>query len=327
MLLLISSAQAGVQTASITKLMGSVQVFTHPSKTLPTKKDNADGSTALFEGEYFQVRDAKVGDQVEEGNILRTKPSSRARVVYENGDQILVAPGTAYRIHWEPKTDTAAALDLMYGKIRGVVSKEGPRSKFTIRTKAATLGVRGTDFFVSENPSTGETQVSVIRGSVEVKPVVAAGKPPAAPIEVKMGYTVSTTSPTVTADASELAKAELKATSKEEFAVIEKISSVPAAEPTGAKTEIKTDKNIEKLEKKAIETTANDIKNYQPELYAKVSGSLSKMSSVEDLNAKSLSNLSVNAPSRPVKKRKPNLREMDTDEDQDPYRQYFKMEN
>ncbi len=340
------TARASTQTASITKLLGDAQIFTHPSKTPHEKKTVDDGSMALFEGEYFLVREAKVGDTVEEGNILRTKVNGRARLVYENGDQIIVAPGTAYRIHWDAKSEKDPALDLMYGKVRGVVAKDGPRGKFTIRTKAATLGVRGTDFFVSESNTTGETTLTVIRGSVEMKPVAAGEKP----VEVKMGFSgtaigaapagaktpgASEHSESSVKTLEKAGKIEVKETSKEEFAVVQKASIIPVlpkqeiAAMNDPEKKEGADRKIEALEKKALETTAKDIKNYQPELYAKISGSMAGMASVQELNSKSLSNLEVKAPSRPLKRKKPSRKEVDQDldEDQDPYRQYFKSGN
>ncbi len=305
-----ANAHAGAQNASITKLMGSVQIFTHPSRTPHPKKDTADGSMALFEGEYFLVREAKVGDTLEQGNILRTKVASRARLVYDNGDQILVAPGTAYRIHWEPKTETDPKLSLMYGKIRGVVSKQGPRGKFSLRTKVATLGVRGTDFFLSESPS-GETLLSVIRGAVEMKTAASAQ-----PVEVKMGFSA-------TVQPSEKPTIALLETSREEFGAIEKISITSTeSSRTSANIEAPVAQKVALLEKKALEATTEDIRKYQPELLARLPAA--GAGSVDELNSKSVASLSEKAPSRPAKKKKPSRKDLDTDEDSDPYQQYFK---
>lgn len=307
-----TNAFAGAQNASITKLMGSVQIFTNPSRTPHPKKDAADGSMALFEGEYFLVREAKVGDTLEQGNILRTKVASRARLVYDNGDQILVAPGTAYRIRWEPKTETDPALTLMYGKIRGVVSKQGPRGKFSLRTKVATLGVRGTDFFLSESPS-GETLLSVIRGAVEMR---TSANPK--PVEVKMGFSA-------TAQSSEKPTIAVIETSREEFGAIAKVSISPdEASPSSTAIEAPIAEKVASLEKKALEATTEDIRKYQPELFGKLSPTLPAVGSVEELNSKSVASLSEKAPSRPVKKKKPSRKDLDTDEESDPYRQYFK---
>lgn len=307
-----SDSHAGVQDASITKLMGSVQIFTHPSRTPHPKKDASDGSMALFEGEYFLVREAKVGDTLGQGNILRTKVASRARLIYDNGDQILVAPGTAYRIRWEPKTETDPLLNLMYGKIRGVVSKQGPRGKFSLRTKVATLGVRGTDFFLSESP-TGETLLTVIRGAVEMRTSANA-----TPFEVKMGFSAST-------QPSEKPTIAVIETSREEFGAIARVSMTPdQAPPSAASIETPVAQKVVSLEKKALEATTEDIRKYQPELFGKLSPTLPGVGSVDELNARSVASLSENAPSRPAKKKKPSRKDLDTDEESDPYRQYFR---
>ncbi len=172
-LLSVSGAIASEQAGTITQLEGKVMLFTNPAKT-PGSGGAKEGARALFEGQYYLVRDAKLGDRVEQGNILRTPPAAKARVVFENGDQYNVGPGTAYKVSWKSDSqDPGAAspeVNLMYGKLRGIVAKGGPRSKLQVRTASATMGVRGTDFFIASQDEDKGTEVSIIRGAVEVKP-------------------------------------------------------------------------------------------------------------------------------------------------------------
>ncbi|MCM0605856.1 MAG: hypothetical protein KA715_07165 [Xanthomonadaceae bacterium] len=92
----ISMTQAAVEPATVVSIVGDVNVFSFPSK-IP------EGSSprAHNEGEYYSVHDAKIGEKVGKGNIVRANPGAKAKVVYDNGDQFKVGGGIAYRITWD----------------------------------------------------------------------------------------------------------------------------------------------------------------------------------------------------------------------------------
>ena len=171
------TVHAGEQVGTLTQVDGTVVLYSEPSKTL--QKESSGLPHALFEGEYFLVRSAKAGDRVNLGNVVRTNPGAKARLVYDNGDQFNVGPASSFRIFWDKDTaEGKTRMDLAYGKLRGIIAKGGPRSRLQIRTKAATMGVRGTDFFIAKSGATGETEVSILRGEVEVKPAAPASAAP-----------------------------------------------------------------------------------------------------------------------------------------------------
>ncbi|MEK6578627.1 MAG: FecR family protein, partial [Bdellovibrionota bacterium] len=154
---------AGEQVGRLTQIEGIVKIHTHPSKVQTAKQD------ARFEGMFYKVADGKAGDSVENGNIIRTTPGSKARVVFPNGDQYYVGPATSYQVSFEKDAgqDSRPVLLLPYGKIRGVVEKGGPRSKLIIRSKGVTMGVRGTDFFISSTQP--GVEITTLRGEVKVE--------------------------------------------------------------------------------------------------------------------------------------------------------------
>lgn len=329
---------ASDQVGTITQAEGTVKIFTDPSKTL--QKDSQDTAPrALFEGEYYRVRDAKPGDRVEKGNILRTAPASKARVIFDNGDQYNVGPATAYRVTWEKDSDnTRTDVHMMYGKLRGVVAKGGPRSKLFIRTRSATMGVRGTDFFIADDGVNSGTEVSVLRGQVEVKPQA----PKAKPVEVKSGYSAavpsSSDTPPLGAPVAPVAKkeksspsvvtpqpvvpvVELRKTTQEELVGIQKTSQVKKEhEPASAPPEVT--KKLQLLETKAIETTLKDVKAADPKLYAQVKNE--KFSSPEQINAAAVQTLLKEAPKAPVKRKRYQSEFEDVRDDA--YEKYFKIE-
>jgi hypothetical protein len=323
------AAMASDQVGTITQVDGDVKLFTHPSKKLQEgAASKSGGSHALYEGEYYVVENAKVGARVEQGNIVRTAPGAKGRVVFENGDQLNVGPGSAMRVFWDKDSkDSKTRLDLAYGKVRGIVEKGGPRSKLQIRTKTATMGVRGTDFFIADGGKDGGTEVSIMRGSVQVQPKAAGAKP----VEVKQGMSADippapapvaapkTGEKVAAAPAPVQPAVELRKTTQEELvgiqksSVIEKKAGAPAQEASP---------EVAKLEKAAVATTMKDIKVYDPKLYEKIQEQ--KLTSTDDINGQVVATLIKEAPKAP-EKRKPYKSEIDNLE-QGAYEKYFKIQ-
>jgi hypothetical protein len=315
------------QVATITQIQGKAQIFVNPTKKAPQEKNTKDGTMAFFEGEYYLIQEAKQGDQVKKDTIIRTLPNARVNVVYENGDQFNMGPGTAYRVTWNDKTDVDAKIKLMYGRLRGVVAKDGPRQKFEIKTRGVTMGVRGTDFFIADTGVNGETEISVLRGSV----AVTTGKKEQ---EVKTGQSATITAPpvpTATADNKKdgkkaevvEAKIEFRETTKEDLSGIQKASTVTTpVVPQVADTKL-TAKIVE-LEKKALVITTKDIQLYQPELYKKIAAE-GVVTNAQDLNTKMITLVATSAPSAPPKRTKPRITEMKDAEEGDVYDKYFKI--
>jgi hypothetical protein len=325
-LLSISIAYAGDQVGMLTQIDGAVKIFSHPSKTLQ-KKDDHGKPHALFEGEYFQVSDAKIGDKVDKGNIVRTAPGAKARVVYPNGDQINVGPATAYRVSWdEDSTKGKTQVSLAYGKLRGVIEKGGPRSRLQIRTKSAVMGVRGTDFFIAQGGEDQATEVSILRGEVEVTPQV----PKAKPIPVKAGFSAEI--PKVeenvktSTHATAVPQVELRKTTQEDLHGIQKSSTIApkAREVASAQADPETKKAIEKLEKKATTTVLNDIKTHDPKMYEALTKNPTKpLTDVDQINQASIQTLIKAAPKAP-EKHKPYKSEVE-DLGAGAYEDYFKI--
>ena len=288
------------QVATVAQVEGRAQIFTRPSKKLDPKVAADDGVIASFEGEYYRVKDLKASDRVENGNVVRTLPGAKVKVIYDNGDQIYVGPGSSYRISWKGDVKTVPEIRLAYGRIRGVISKEGPRKKVIIRTRSAVMGVRGTDFFISDEGQ-GETSVSVLRGAVEVAPT--RGK--ATVVETGMTAEVLT----------KRVEIPLRKISKEDLGEIRVASSLPVNKDPAQES-------LKVLEQKALEVTLKDIRTYQPELLKDIPQSSSGQVAVADLNAKVVDIAAVSAPSIPKRKR-PGLEELKSPDGVDYYEKYF----
>ena len=300
------------QVATITQIQGRAQIFVNPSKKPIQGKSTDDGTMAYFEGEYYLIQEAKLGDQVQKNTIIRTLPNAQVNIVYDNGDQFHMGPGTAYRVTWNEKTELEAKVKLMYGRLRGVISKDGPRQKVEIRTRSATMGVRGTDFFIADTGVNGETEISVLRGAVAVTTDKKEQE-----VKTGMSATIST--------AQQQPKVEMRETTKEDLGGIQKASTITAP-VIPQESSAKLTSKITELEKKALTVTKKDIQLYQPELYKKMSADMSEVKNAQDLNSKMLTLVATTAPSAPPKRTKPRITELKDSEEGDVYDKYFKID-
>ncbi len=330
------------------KLTGDVKVYTNPSK-----KVSGPAPHVLLEGLYYSVKSAKLGMKLDNGNILETGDKSKARVVYKNGDQFNVGEGTAYQINWSKtkKTkDSGSIVNLMRGKLRAIVSKKGPRNNMKVTTKFASMGVRGTDFFVSKRGNVGETKLTVLRGEVALKVQPkqeefgkkAVNKATKSVVEVKVtsGNSASFKVPEKVAKEIEEVKAkitkgkieklpeikpeeinlEVEKTNKQELVTIQKASVIKVKPTEKQIVDKETAKEFQELEKKAVKNTLDDIKSYDKDLYEKAKKM--KNITVAAINEEVIKKIHEKAPEAPGKPGEGDLDDLDSDA----YDKYFLVE-
>ena len=117
-----------------------------------------------------KLRDVREGDPLELGDSFQTGDNGSARIVFEQGTQVLVAPKTSIGVGEESVAGIAGGLEvpsveLTQGEARFLVPPSSKTTlKFLVRTKSAALGVHGTDFVVSatENSTGLHTLSSVV---------------------------------------------------------------------------------------------------------------------------------------------------------------------
>jgi hypothetical protein len=262
------NAMAGPQTATLTNLVGTVEVLKHPAS-----KISGEGVHVRFRDKYFIHSIAKPGDRIETGEVVRTLAESKARLIFENGDQMNVGALTSFVMEPPPARSPASpTLNLSFGKIRAVIDKDGPRNRLKIRMKAATMGVRGTDFLISDEGSEGQTELQVFRGKVEVRPetnpqeaqLITRGSAaviphPEAPPPAKKEPVAS--SPEPAAPPPKPTTLVVRKVSKEDLVEAHQELYVPSTpEGSAAVPELK------KLEEKAVASTLKDLKRETPEV-------------------------------------------------------------
>jgi hypothetical protein len=272
-----STLIAADNVAVIVRITGDIQLLTDPSPTV-----KGEGPHAKFEENYYTVKKAKRGAKLDQGNVIQAGKDAKAKLIYKNGDQISVTSLSAYQVTWDQAQNKASTVDLLYGKIRGQIKKNGERSGLKIKTKSAVMGVRGTDFVVASRSSSGASEVTVLRGEVGVKAVDSTVEA----TSVKAGTVAE-----IGSDATE-APVETKPVKKSELIEIQKESSIakstePMASPETAADEggLEADTGeLEALEKKAAENVLADIQVHDPQLYAAVTASGNEDISIDEIN-------------------------------------------
>ena len=133
---------------------------------------------------------AKAGDKVYSGDVINTGSTGQIKVLMQDKSVVDLGPSALFKIdQFTPNSglDRQVDVTMAYGTLRGVVTKkiEG-KGRFRVRTPAATMGVRGTEFVIKSEGGTfeqlrnsfkggkfpqanaGKTEITVLQGRVDV---------------------------------------------------------------------------------------------------------------------------------------------------------------
>lgn len=310
-------AQSFVGT--LAQVKGDVKVLREPVL-------NDQSQRVIYEGREYVYTPAKIGLKVRPRQVIMAGVDGQARLIYNNGDHFVIGAGTAMVLPdkastGDNKTPNAPTLNLLYGKIRGMVSKTGPRNNMNLKTQSAVAGVRGTDFYFTHDHVAG-TQLTVLRGEVTLANLEA---PKESKVVVKSGFSAKVTAPpskgeTTTAPAK---VAPPKMATKEELLEIQKMSELKPDPIQLEDLNPEVKKELETLQEKSKEAVIADIKVTTPQLLPKIREK--KIDSVEDVNSLVLSQLYESAPQAKPSRSKPSFKEIDKNGD-DVYKKYFKTE-
>jgi FecR protein len=118
---------------------------------------------------------AVVGSALFAGDRVRTRPASRAKLVFQDDSVVDIGPATEIRIGKQVFNPTAhkyaSAVSLVTGKIRALVSEyySTPGAHYEIETPTAVAGVRGTEFVVLYDANADYTDVVGVENQVRVE--------------------------------------------------------------------------------------------------------------------------------------------------------------
>jgi hypothetical protein len=309
------SAYGQTFVATFVMSKGDVKIL-HPATETST------GPFLIYEGRKYTYESGRIGKKVQPTEILQTGTDGRAKIVYPNGDHFNLGPGTSMSLPVGAGADGKGGkdLNLLYGRVRALISKGGPLSNMKVKTPAATAGVRGTDFFLRHNPTVG-SQISVLRGEV----AVVTKSAPTKPVSVKRGYVAKIDVPTKNATEGEQKPNEVKVAIANKDEILE-IQNETALRPDAkALAELPADikKDVEELSKKSTAAVLTDIKKDDPKMYEefKKKADAGAFKDSFEINTAVVARLVEQAPG--VAKKKPTAEEMDAI-GKDVYNDYFK---
>lgn len=259
--LISSVVYAGKHTATLVFMKGDVHFLTSPKE-----KPHKGSGQVLFAKKYYKLKKAKIGRKIKVGEAVKVGPNGRAKLTFSNGDQFIVSPGTTYELGFDDgstaKKKAGSVLRIFYGKMRGIVSKKGPRNRLKIKTRGAVAGVRGTDFFISADPK--KVQFTVLRGRVAIEKAEGIKKP----VIVETGMSANVVA-TKELDEKTVQKKEevaiapvVQETTKQDLLEIQEVSRLNVKEMLNEeKVDKAVAKEIKALEEKAKVATIEDIKS------------------------------------------------------------------
>lgn len=124
-----------------------------------------------------------VGEKIEEGSIITTGAAGFAKIILLDQTQLVLGPNASLAMDKQVK-NVPNSVTLLQGTVRSKVMKdplaqsspERKKTRFVIRTKSATLGVRGTDFQVIYSRENQITSLVTYEGIVAMSNAQAEGK-------------------------------------------------------------------------------------------------------------------------------------------------------
>ncbi len=311
------------KSAIITMIKGDTEIFVNPSS-----EPVGTGPHVKFNNSYYTIKRAKIGRKVKYKQVVKTGVNSQVKLTYPNGDTFMVGPATAYSLvskNNKGNKRSSKVMNLLYGKVRAVVSKKGPLNKLKVITKSSVAGVRGTDFFVSYFPGKEDTSLSVIRGQVNVKPINSKK----AETVVKSGNTIEIKSVPTESSVKKEKTVQLKPVTKSKLVEIQKSSSIVLSKTKELevqeelkKLDVATQTEIKKVNEKSVEIVLDDIKSEDKTQYDLImqSSKKKKITTIEAINTKIVGQLFEKAPEEKLEK----LREGDLKSSEDFYKKYNK---
>ncbi|PLZ00634.1 hypothetical protein CY652_20305 [Burkholderia sp. WAC0059] len=134
-----------------------------------------------------------LGAPVDDGDTVETGPGAEAVLALADHERIYLKPGTLYRLddyHFsaDHPADSHSATTLLQGGLRvisGLIGHQGNPDAFALKTQRATIGIRGTEWWVRDDPvpaaggasdagaaagddSTSHESIGVARGEIHV---------------------------------------------------------------------------------------------------------------------------------------------------------------
>ena len=126
--------------------------------------------SALIPAAMRNTQTAKVNEEVDWNDLLKTEHSGRMRATLTDGSILSVGTSSELRVVQHDTTTQQTSLELNFGKVRSQVVKiTKPGGKFEVKTPNAVIGVIGTDLYVAF--AGNKTTVICYQGVVSATPI------------------------------------------------------------------------------------------------------------------------------------------------------------
>ncbi|MGE4232018.1 MAG: FecR domain-containing protein [Bacteriovoracia bacterium] len=112
------------------------------------------------------TRVLKVGDPIFAGDMIKTSKGGSAKLLIDNDIAVKVGPETEFLVENKgtKKTSVTVYVGMLMSKVRSLVKD---KVDYEVKTPNATMGVRGTTFFVKQMPKK-PTFLCVCEGKVDL---------------------------------------------------------------------------------------------------------------------------------------------------------------
>ena len=208
-----------------------------------------------------QVLIAKTGLAIEKKDIINTDIDTKMQLIFEDNTIISLGKNTTFAVKeylFEDTKKPIAEFSIFKGAMRTITGKIGKIApqRFKVRTKTATIGIRGTNFTVAILPN-GSQKVFCTYGAINVK--IKNNN-----FVVKQGFKIDIT-PKGKAKVKKFTPKELKKVNKDSLGETKKSKSKPKPKPKPKTDTKKTTNNSTTKNDKATTTNTytntNDTKN------------------------------------------------------------------
>ncbi len=134
------------------------------------------GSIGAYQGKASLLREEETlgvssGMVLQENDAIITQEKSKVQLIMKDETIITIGPSSHFEIdsyRFESKAQNTLSMQLRHGFFRAITGKIGKIApeRFKIRTKSATIGIRGTDFAAYIDDKT--EYIACFHGSIQV---------------------------------------------------------------------------------------------------------------------------------------------------------------
>jgi hypothetical protein len=127
----------------------------------------------VVKGKTDETLTLKAGNNIYPGDVINTGSDGAVKILLKDKTIVDLSASSLFEVaQFNPKEggNREVELDMMFGKMRVAVTKKlNGTGKFKLKTRAATMGVRGTEFVAtsSNDSKAPETDVVVLQGKVD----------------------------------------------------------------------------------------------------------------------------------------------------------------